>query len=57
MEVDEIQENDQQVYFKNFFFCFLFGTGKFFAVSFLFWVDKAAVVIKQFWNVIPKCNV
>ena len=57
MEVDEIQENDQQVYFKNFFFCFLFGTGKFFAISFLFWVDKAVVVIEQFWNVIPKCNV
>ena len=27
MEVDEIQENDQQVCFKNYYFCF-FGAGK-----------------------------
>ena len=36
MEVDEIQENDQQVCFKNYYFCFLFGAGKTFDVAFYF---------------------
>ena len=35
IEVDEIQENDQQVCFKNYYFCFFFDTGMPFDVSFI----------------------
>ena len=47
-EVDEIQKNNQQLCFKNYYFCFVFCTCKSFDISSLFWVDKAVAIVVQF---------
>ena len=33
MEIDKTKENDQQVCFKNYYFCFCFGTCKSFMLA------------------------